>query len=53
LKAQPSTTSEGREDRARTIAVGLEKIGGVVRDCTGMLEQELEVVRSLQEDQKI
>lgn len=38
LKTQPSTPPKVREQRASTIAVGLQEIGGVVRDCTNMLE---------------
>lgn len=38
LKVQISTPLEIREQRASVVAAGLEEIGGVVRDCTDMLE---------------
>ena len=53
LKAQPSTPLEIIEQRASTIAAGLEEIGGEVRDYTGMFKQALEVLTNLQEDPNI
>ena len=31
----------------------LEELGGVVRDCTNMLEESLEILTTLQEDPNI
>lgn len=53
LKAQPSTPPEVREQRHCAIPSGLEAIEHVVQDCTGLLDQSLFTLRSLQEDPTI
>ena len=50
---RPSTRLEIREHRTSTIATGLEEIGGAVHSHTGMLEQALDVLTTLQEDPNI
>lgn len=53
LKTQPSTPPEVREQCPSAITLGLEEMGSVVRDCTNMLEDALEVLTTLQEDANI
>ena len=42
-----------KEHQASAITMGLEEIGGAVRDYTSMLEESLEVLSNLQEDPNI
>jgi len=53
LKVQPSTPLEVREQCTSAITVGLEEIGGASRDRTSMLEESLEVLKTLQEKPNI
>ena len=47
MKAQPSTALEIREQCTNAIVVGMEEIGGEVRDYTNMLEEALKVFTTL------
>lgn len=53
LKVHPSTPLEVREQRTRTIKVGLNEIGSAVRDCARMLEESFEVLTNLKEEPNI
>ena len=53
LKVQPSTPPEVREQLVGAITTRLEGMGGLVWDCTSMLEEALEVITTLQEDPNI
>lgn len=50
LKVQPSTPLEFIEKCHHTIHLGLEAIEDAIQDCTGLLDQLLFTLNSLQED---
>lgn len=53
LKAQPPTPLENWEQCHDEIQAGLEMIKHTIRDCSGLLEQSLLMLASLQEDPTI
>jgi len=50
LKAQPPTPPEVREQFRDKIQAGLEVIKRAVQDCSGLLDQPLFTLTSLQDD---
>jgi len=53
LKAQPSTPSEVKEQRASAITKGIAEINNAVKDYTWLFEGSFEVLTTLQEDPNI
>lgn len=50
LKAQPSTPPKVREQCHHAIQSGLKEIEHAIQDCTGLLDQSLITLTSLQDD---